>query len=273
MKFFPFKKKAVNRRVTRPVSPYRMKRSLLDWAYLAFRIVVSLAVAVGLYGFFAHSTYFDLREVQVGGNFSRISREALLQLAEIPYGRNVFGLNLYKMAQNLKRDPWIEQIAVRRVLPHGLYIEVREHEPRAVLTLKTQKESELFLVNERGVIFKKAQPGEEKGLAVLNGLTREQLEKFPGYYGPRVVEALGFIVAFTQTVSECQITELNTRTAGLDAVITGADGKVMKVFFGKGDTESKIKRFADMVHYMNATGTRYKKLDMHVEGKVFAQME
>jgi cell division protein FtsQ len=60
-------------------------------------------------------------------------------------------------------------VEIRRILPHTIAVEVREHVPAAVVSL-----GELYLVNAEGQPFKRAvlEAGEADGLPIITGLDR-----------------------------------------------------------------------------------------------------
>lgn len=94
-------------------------------------VFVALVSVALLYGFrwLTTSPYFALREITVSGN-QRLGDEALRALAAVEPGANVLEVKIAEVEKRVAASPWVQSAAVRRVLPSGLAITVREREPR-----------------------------------------------------------------------------------------------------------------------------------------------
>jgi cell division protein FtsQ len=81
----------------------------------------------------------------------------------------VFSTDLDTVVAEVRANPWIASAVAHRELPHTLVIDVREHEPAALVDL-----GGLYLVDADGHPFKRAELGADDGagLPVITGLDR-----------------------------------------------------------------------------------------------------
>lgn len=157
----------------------RKRRAIAKGFKTAERILLSLAVVLGglamLYGIYLLvflGPTFSIREIVVEGNLDHLSTQQVLDESGVHEGQTLFGTDVAAVHRNLKEDPWIDQAAVRRRLPHTLWIYVEEHEPVAVV----QKDGKLFLADCDGDVFKEVQPSDSKGYPVITGVEGEKLK-------------------------------------------------------------------------------------------------
>ncbi len=134
---------------------------------LVFGLSFLLALSAGL--IFAHdmvtqASYFNAKTIALEGTV-QLSREAVLEQAQIDIGKSVLAMNLSLMRKRLLAHPWIVDATVKRQLPDTVEIRIQEQQPLALVDLGT-----LFLVNGKGEIFKAWSPQDPKDLPVIRGL-------------------------------------------------------------------------------------------------------
>lgn len=117
------------------------------------------------------SSYLKIKEVKVVGNI-KLSRSEALELSGIAVGDNILAIDSGDIKDNIKANPWIADVRVKRNFPDGVSIEIQERKPIAFINLDG-----LYYVDETGIIFKKASLGEDVDLPVITGLTREDIEE------------------------------------------------------------------------------------------------
>jgi cell division septal protein FtsQ len=113
------------------------------------------------------SPRFSITAITIDGTH-RVDPAALRAALPVQVGDNVF-VSLGAVARAARAHPWIAAVEVRRVLPHTLTIDVREHRAAAVAEL-----GELYLVDASGRPFKRAllEVGEGDGLPIITGVGR-----------------------------------------------------------------------------------------------------
>jgi cell division protein FtsQ len=96
-----------------------------------------IALAHG-YNFVMTSGYFALKYIEITGN-KRLDTPDVLNALEMFRGKNTLAVSLEEMKEVLKRNRWIEEFSIRRVLPDSFKISVKERSPE-------------YLVNRGGVL-------------------------------------------------------------------------------------------------------------------------
>jgi cell division septal protein FtsQ len=124
----------------------------------------------------------------VRGNH-RVATEELLAALPIHPGDNVFLADLDAAASTARANPWIATADVRRILPHTVIVEVREHVPVAAIDL-----GDRYLIDATGHPFKHAEgPG---GLPMISGLDRELYLRDPDAAAATIRDALAALDAW-----------------------------------------------------------------------------
>lgn len=109
---------------------------------------------------------FAVQQIHIEGDLSRISEAMVRDVAGIAMGTNLFRLPLDEIQARLVAQPWIKAAAVRRKLPHTVWIYVQERQPVAMLNLHG-----LYLVDADGAIFKSVARDDQDDLPIVSGIT------------------------------------------------------------------------------------------------------
>lgn len=287
MMFFN-KIKPANRKVSQRPILYRMKRSLLDQLKLWGVVGIVAGFLALSYKFLFYAPQFDLQEVEFSGNFNHLTHKQLVQLADIPFGENLLSMNLKQLRIRLQKDPWAHNILIRRIFPNKLAIVIDEYEPVALLevnvdpgTDKNQKDVNRYYVNDRGRVFDAVESGEEINLPLITGFTKTYLKKYPLYYGPQLLAAMEFLKTFLAdsanqqfTVTRLHYDEFSGYTVHLAKRVPPDETEIsMTVFFGLNRRDEQLASWHLLVDRMQDSQTWFKVVDLHIEGKIFAQME
>lgn len=142
----------------------------------AFRVcVLSLGFAAAVYagkafhsGVF-QSGYFSIHGVEVHGLVT-LKQEDILRLSGIQTGGNIFRLDLAEVSKQILENPWVEQVSVRRELPEGLVVEVKERDPFA----KVVAGDKLYLIDEQGHVMARVESREYRRLPVIGGASKRE---------------------------------------------------------------------------------------------------
>lgn len=116
---------------------------------------------------------FKTKTVAVTGN-RRLNREEIYERAGIRPGSNILAVNTVAARKRLLAEPWIADAQIRRDIPDGIHIVIREHRPLAVIDLGRK-----FLIDDAGTIFKELAPREGDNLPVVEGLRYADIELRP----------------------------------------------------------------------------------------------
>jgi hypothetical protein len=152
-----------------------LRRSLPAAAALAALAVLGSALWAG-YRWLTRSPRFAITEIAVHGAH-HVDPDALRARLPIRLGDNAFA-DLAAAARAAGEDPWIAAVDVRRMLPHTIVVELREHAAAAIAALG---EDDLYLVDAAGRPFKRVaiETGEADGLPIVTGIDRAAFAEDP----------------------------------------------------------------------------------------------
>ena len=97
------------------------------------KIILVVACFYGIfssYRFITHSPRFNINEINLVGH-KQLSNEELSSWIGAIIGKNIFKLELDWVSKRLVAHPWIQSASVSRVLPQGIYVEIKERTPFA----------------------------------------------------------------------------------------------------------------------------------------------
>jgi cell division protein FtsQ len=116
------------------------------------------------YDFITQCDYFKAESLTVAGA-NRLTEEQVLQQSQITKGTNILSVNLSRVRKRLLAHSWIEEAEVRRELPTGISIRIKEQEPLAILDLGRK-----FIINTHGEVFKEMDASDRCRLPIIRGL-------------------------------------------------------------------------------------------------------
>lgn len=162
------------------------------------------------YRFVTTSSRFAITQITVQGNH-HLTQDQIRELLPVAPGNNVFAADLDAATRALRANPWIATAEVHRVLPHTIVVDVREHEPAAIVEL-----GGLYLVDSTGHPFKHAElvEGDGAGLPVITGLDRTEYVANPDAIARSVQEVLGAYAAWRTDDTRPPIGELHLDSHG-----------------------------------------------------------
>jgi cell division protein FtsQ len=164
-----------------------LRRSLAPAAAVAVLGAIGGAVWAG-YHWISTSPRFAITAIAIQGT-RHVDPDDLLAALPIRVGDNVF-VGLDRIARAARANPWIASAEVRRILPHTIAVDVREHTAAAVAELGEL--GELYLVEATGQPFKRAalEAGEGEGLPIITGIGRAAYAADPAAAMATVRDAL-----------------------------------------------------------------------------------
>lgn len=113
----------------------RLTLCLVRSVGLALRLALVLLAVLGLslallvaHRWMIVSPFFALKSIEVTGNY-QLGHDEIAALAGVGLGQNCLNLNMRKIEQGLRTNPWVQGVVVQRILPNRLVIQVTEREP------------------------------------------------------------------------------------------------------------------------------------------------
>jgi len=128
-------------------------------------LLITSVLFVFVYDVITQCDYFKAKSLKIEG-VQRLSQNQIIEAARVKKGMNVLDVNLAMTRKRLLAQPWIADAEIRREIPAGLYIKVKEHSPLAIIDLGRK-----FLLNQNGRIFKEWTDKDPANLPLVSGLT------------------------------------------------------------------------------------------------------
>jgi cell division protein FtsQ len=114
---------------------------------------------------------------------------AILQEMNIKPGSSLLAFQPLKVEKALLRQPWIERAELTRVWPDQVHLQVREHQPLALVKL----EQKLYLMDTRGILFKVMEPHDPHDFPVVTGLQLDHFQRLEGKMTPLLAKVFDFM--------------------------------------------------------------------------------
>ncbi len=143
-----------------------LQRFIFCFEILAVGAILTVMsfVFILAHDFITQCDYFRADNIVVRGGH-RLSKQQILEQANINKGINILSVNLSIIRNRLLAHSWIAEAEVRRELPDIISIGIEEHEPLAILDLGRR-----FLININGEVFKEWTASDPDVLPIVSGL-------------------------------------------------------------------------------------------------------
>lgn len=122
-----------------------------------------------VYDFTITTEHLAIKNIDVTGAVM-VSPDEALKLLDIDPGENLFAFASDNAEENIKKNPWVESVTIRRKMPGTVKVVIKERTPVALVNT-----DELYVMDDKGTLFKRFTPAEELDLPVVTGLTDELL--------------------------------------------------------------------------------------------------
>jgi cell division protein FtsQ len=189
------------------------------------------------YRWLTSSPRFAITRIAIEGTH-RIDPDELRAQIPVRVGDNAF-VDLADIARTLRAHPWIAAVSARRVLPHTIAIEVREHVAAAVVDL-----GELYLCDAAGRLFKRAEPdaGDTTGLPLITGIDRATYAADPDASAHIVRDAIAAATAW-HTADRPAIREVHVDPHGAITLHAGDPAIAIQLGATGGELAARMRTF------------------------------
>lgn len=151
------------------VKPQRKRgRRSVRWRVINSAVLIAVMSYAGYRAAaaFESSALFHVTRIHVRGN-SRLSAGEVVGLLEGLKGRNILSVELGELRQRLLKSTWVENAAVRRLLPSTIEVVVFERQPFGISRIGDN----LYLVDPHGVLIDEYGPTyADIDLPIIRGL-------------------------------------------------------------------------------------------------------
>jgi cell division septal protein FtsQ len=172
---------------------------------------------------------------------------------------NILKVDLGYLQKELEREKWIRRVEIRRVLPSGLVIYVRERIPSVILEMNGQ----LMIADDDGILLDAYAPRYGKlDVPVFKGIIGKNTESYLQYQeenAARIHHALDMLSEigsgspdYLQKISEVDISDRNN----LKIMLVDSTAEI---YLGKGDYLNRFRALLDSDEYQ-----KFKNQNMNI---------
>jgi cell division protein FtsQ len=240
--------------------PGERRRKLAAALRFAFPFVVLAsclaAAGWGAWRIAIEGSLLRIGEIRFEG-LARATAEELLELSPVAKGDHLLAVDPDLIGAALRRHPWIASVEVRRRFPAALEISVVERRARALVDLGA-----LYLLDERGEVFKRATPGDGLDLPVVTGIGREDWVDRRDEVEPLLAGALALVDRWAERGLDrrAPISEIHLDADYGTTLWAGDEG--VEIRLGQGELPEKLARLERVLAAVDAEGQRAEVLHL-----------
>lgn len=99
---------------------------------LVVKIILIIALIIGIAIFIMTTSLFNVTHIEVSGNY-RVAKQRIESLSKINLDVNTYQYSKKEIASNIKEEPYVENVKVKRILPNTIKIEIEERKPKYII--------------------------------------------------------------------------------------------------------------------------------------------
>ena len=194
-------KKKISKKQAQILKKKKKIKRIIKWTTLFLIIIGGVIFALV-------SPIFNIKEIQVYNN-EQITTETILSLSQLKLEQNLFRFNSNNIEEQIKTNPYIESVQIKRKLPNKIEITVEERQK----TYNVQFLNGFAYINNQGYILEISEQKVE-GNPVIQGISTE-VEQI--VEGSRLnTEDLGKLETVIQIMDICKNYEIDTKVTSID---------------------------------------------------------
>ena len=231
-------------------------------------VAVAVPVSVGWYGarVIAESPALQVSDIRVRGTH-HLSRGEVLALLGGLQGQHILEADLDAWHARVLGSPWVEQAALRRVLPSTIEVLIHERTPVAIGRLG----SDLYLVDEAGVVIDEYGPNYATfDLPIVDGLVARPRDGAPAAAPDRAALAATLLATLASRADlgarVSQIDVANPR----DAVVL-LDGDRALLHLGDARFAERLDGYLEMREALRRRVPEIEYVDLRFEGRMYVR--
>lgn len=252
------------------VRPTRRRSPWVARAFGATRLLVAVVVLGGA-GWYAAQAVTDaptlrVSEIHVRGNQHLARGEVLALLAGLE-GQHLLQTDLEEWRRRVLSSPWVEQAAVRRVLPSTVEVVIRERLPIAVARIS----GDLYLVDEQGLVIDEYGPNYANfDLPIVDGLSETSATGEPIVDPARAGLAANLLRALDgQPALMKRISQIDVASAHDAVVLLDQDPALVHV--GDEMFVERLQRYLELHAALHARVPNIEYVDLRFEDRVYVR--
>lgn len=166
-----------------------------------------LLLIIGGVAFALVSPIFNIADIQVNNN-EQISAETIISLSKLEIGQNIFRFNKSKTMKEIKTNPYVENITIKRKIPNKVEIMVEERKR----DFNVEFLNGFAYINNQGYILEISE--QKLDLPVIQGISTEQEQIVEGNrLNVQDLEKLEIVI---QIMNICKDYDLYNKISSID---------------------------------------------------------
>lgn len=220
-------------------------------------VFVLLPIFMGVFALYiiAHTfrSSFVVHRIIFTGN-EHMTDEELRTLAGVKFSDNLLALSGKTVFSNMIKSPWLRSVSIRKELPDGVHILLKEAEPFALLDMKGR----LFIVDEKGKMLEELRDSQVPFLPIIAGDPFTRKDAFS--------ESMSLVKAMRKTGFMTRKDHIEIIAAKPEELAMNVDGTVVKI--GAGEYESKLGRLTELEDEIKKRQIPVDYIDLRFSNKV-----
>ena len=257
---------ALHQAQRRQLRPRRLRRTLLGFGKCLMGLALCAALAWGAHSAWlrvAQADYFKLRTIRITGN-ETLSEQRIRYLLAIPAEHSLLAIDLPRLGTRLARHPFIQTVALRRLLPHTLEVAIQEQSPALVIRSRGQS----LIVDTEGHVLRDFDPEQDGTLPEL--ILNQQHVLSPGMRLDLKEIERAFELLHTYRASPLHDTmrlrELSVSASG--ASVWKVEPYTFQLRFGEGQIVSQLGRLPHVLTYIAHQGLEVQAIDLSYRNRI-----
>ena len=259
---------ALHQAQRRQLRPRRWLRRTLLFGKCLMGLALCAALAWGAHSVWVHviqAEYFKLRTIRITGN-KTLSEQDIRYLLALPAEteHSLLAIDLPRLGTRLARDPFIQTVALRRLLPDTLEVAIQEQSPALVIRSRGQS----LIVDTGGHVLRDFDPEQDGTLPEL--ILNQQHVLSPGMRLDLKEIERAFELLHTYRESPLHDTmrlrELSVSASG--ASVWKVEPYTFQLRFGEGQIVSQLGRLPHVLTYIAHQGLEVQAIDLSYRNRI-----
>jgi cell division protein FtsQ len=208
-----------------------------------------------------------VRDIRVRGN-EHLARGEVLALLTGLEGQHLLRTDLDVWRRRVLGSPWVEQAALRRVLPSTVEVVIRERTPMAIGRIR----GDLYLVDEQGAVIDDFGPNYAQfDLPIVDGLADEKagraapaVDAARARLAAELLRALGTRDDLMKRVSQIDVTNAH------DAIVL-LDQDPALVHLGRERFVERLQNYLELYEALHSRVPDIEYVDLRFEDRVYVR--
>lgn len=210
--------------------------------------------------------YFKLQTIRISGN-KTLSEQRIRYLLAIPPEHSLLTIDLPRLGTRLSRHPFIQTVALRRLLPNTLEVTIQEQSPAFVV----RSHGHSLVVDSKGHVLRDFDPEADGALPEL--ILKQQHQQPVLSPGMRLdLKAIERAFELLHTYRESplnatmRLRELSVSASG--ASVWKLEPYPFQLRFGEGQIVSQLRRLPHVLTYIAHQGLDVQAIDLSYRNRI-----